>query len=207
MKKGKFIVLEGVDGSGKSTQSALLKQALIDAGHAVHGTFEPTNGPIGSVLRNILTHRIKADEKTIAALFLADRLDHIQNEQNGLLKILNQGIHVVCDRYYFSSYAYHSTHIDMDWVIQSNSLCAELLRPDLNIYIDIEPQTSMDRIAKGRTSKDLFENLERITKVREGYFTAFERLKAEEQILVLNGQRKPEIIFQEIWDNVHQMLV
>lgn len=206
MKKGKFIVLEGVDGSGKSTQSALLKQALIDAGEVVYSTFEPTNGPIGSVLRNILTHRIKADEKTIAALFLADRLDHIQNEQNGLLKMLQQGMTVVCDRYYFSSYAYHSTHIDMNWVIQSNALCAELLRPDLNIYIDITPETSMERIAKGRTSVDLFENLDRITKVRAGYFSAFERLKNEEKVLIIDGQRDPQLVFKEIWENVQQLL-
>lgn len=206
MKKGKFIVLEGVDGSGKSTQSALLRQALIDAGEVVHATFEPTNGPIGSVLRNILTHRIKADEKTIAALFLADRLDHIQNEQNGLLKMLHQGMTVVCDRYYFSSYAYHSTHIDMDWVIQSNSLCAELLRPDLNIYIDIKPETSMERIAKGRTSTDLFENLDRITKVRAGYFSAFDRLKDTEEVLIVDGERDPQLVFNEIWENVRELL-
>ncbi|MEL7020601.1 MAG: dTMP kinase [Bacteroidota bacterium] len=207
MKKGKFIVLEGVDGSGKSTQSAILRQRIQDAGHRVHATFEPTNGPIGSVLRNILTHRIEADEKTIAALFLADRLDHIQNKQNGLLHQLNQGIHVVCDRYYFSSYAYHSTHIDMEWVIQSNALCAELLRPDLNIYIDIQPQTSMERIAQGRTSKDLFENLERITKVHAGYSTAFERLQNEEHIIKLDGEREVAAIADDIWQQTKHWFI
>ena len=88
MKKGKFIVIEGVDGSGKTTQIEILKEKFKANGLKFHFTWEPTDSPIGSIIRNILNKRIEADEQTIAALYLADRLDHIQNNQNGILKFL-----------------------------------------------------------------------------------------------------------------------
>lgn len=206
MKKGKFIVLEGVDGSGKSTQSARLLAKIQSTGQAVTATYEPTSGPIGSVLRNILQRRIKADEKTIAAMFLADRLDHIQNDVNGMLKTLEKGTHIICDRYYFSSYAYHSTHMPMQWVIDCNSICAELLRPDLTVYIDITPEESMKRLQKGRASLDLFESFERISNVRQNYLMAIEQLEKEEEVKVINGQRDPDAVFSEIWESVQQLL-
>src|SRR5689334_6147248 len=147
MKKNLFIALEGLDGSGKSTQVKLLSDKLKKAGHAVYSTFEPTDSPIGSIIRNIFKHRIKADERTIAALFVADRLDHLTNETNGVLKKIEEGYTVITDRYYFSSYAYHGVHLPLDWIIESNSLSAGLLRPDLNIYIDINPETGMNRLS------------------------------------------------------------
>ncbi|MFI5196773.1 MAG: dTMP kinase, partial [Chitinophagales bacterium] len=116
MKHNLFIALEGTDGSGKSSQVKLLAEKLENAGHKVYATFEPTDGVIGSMVRNILRGGIKADNRTIAALFLADRLDHLLNETNGIVKKLGEGYTVITDRYYFSSYAYHGTHMDMDWV-------------------------------------------------------------------------------------------
>ena len=75
--KGKFIVFEGIDGSGKSSQMRLLAQYLGDRGVRVHLTCEPTQSPIGSLLRDCLTGKLDTDERTIAALFAADRLHHI----------------------------------------------------------------------------------------------------------------------------------
>src|SRR5436305_1829730 len=135
MKNNLFIALEGIDGSGKSTQLKRLSEKLTSTGHKVYATFEPTDGPIGSVIRNIFRGRMNADHKTIAGLFVADRLDHLLNEVNGIIKKLHEGYTVITDRYYFSSYAYHGTHMNMDWVIEANAMSAELLKPDINIFI------------------------------------------------------------------------
>jgi len=205
MKNKLFIAFEGIDGSGKSTQVKLLTENLKNAGHKVYFTFEPTDSPIGSVIRNILNHRIEADHKTIAGLFVADRLDHLLNKTSGILKKLEEGYTVITDRYYFSSYAYHSTHMPLDWVIEANSLSAELLRPDINIYIDISPETGMKRLNSGRNSVDLFENIENLKNVRDKYFEAFDKLKSKEKIFITDGNRSPEIIAQDIWEEVQKI--
>lgn len=205
MKKNLFIALEGIDGSGKSTQIDLLKQNLEKAGHKVHTTFEPTDGPIGKMIRDIFNHRREADQRTIAALFVADRLEHILDKENGMLKKLNEGFTVITDRYYFSSYAYHGVHMPVDWVIKSNAMSAELLRPDLNIFIDIEPETGMERIRKGRNSLELFETLENQTKVRKKYFEVMEQLKSDEKLFITNGNRPPEVIALDILKAVEEI--
>ena len=98
IEKGKFIAFEGIDGSGKSTQIQLLNDKLKAEGIYCYTTMEPTDSPIGSLIRQILTGRIKTDNKAIAALFAADRLDHILNDDNGILtKILN-GTTVITSR-------------------------------------------------------------------------------------------------------------
>ncbi len=89
IKKGIFIAFEGIDGSGKSTQIQLLKQRLESLGYPIYCTFEPTDNPIGTLIRTIIKGEEKADNKTIAALFAADRLHHILNEKDGLLKKIN----------------------------------------------------------------------------------------------------------------------
>jgi len=155
-----FIALEGIDGSGKSTQTRLLAEKLVNEGHIVYTTFEPTDSPIGSLIRNILKGRFKADHRTIAGLFVADRLDHLLNEVNGIVKKLDEGFTVITDRYCFSSYAYQGTHMDMDWVIQANSMSAQILRPDINIFIDVDPEVSMQRLHSNRGQIELFETLE-----------------------------------------------
>ena len=206
MKKNLFIALEGIDGSGKSTQIKLLEQRLTDAGHKVYTTFEPTDGMIGSVLRSILKGSIKADHRTIAGLFLADRLDHLLNEETGLVKKMKDGYTVITDRYYFSSYAYHATHMDMDWVIAANKLCAEALRPDINLFIDVSPEISMQRINANRAGTELFENIDSLRAVREKYFEAFTKLKDDEHIFITNGDRTVAAIADELWEKVSSLL-
>lgn len=198
MARNLFIALEGIDGSGKSTQIKLLAEKLTQAGHKVYATFEPTDGMIGSVLRNILRGNIKADHRTIAGLFLADRLDHLLNEETGLQKKMQEGYTVITDRYYFSSYAYHGTHMDMDWVIDANRMCAQILRPDINIFVDVPPERCMQRINANRQSTELFENLESLKNIKAKYLEAFEKLSNEEQIFITDGNRAAEAISQDI---------
>ena len=205
MKENLFIAIEGIDGSGKSTQVTLLSDNLKKAGHKVYSTFEPTDSRIGSIIRDIFKHKTEADDRTIAGLFVADRLDHLLNRTNGILKKLEEGFTVITDRYYFSSYAYQGVHIPIEWVIEANSLSAGILRPDLNVYIDISPEISMMRISKGRDSTELYETLENLVKVRNKFFEAFERLKSKEKIFITDGNRSPDIIAEDIWQKINSL--
>jgi dTMP kinase len=202
MKKNFFIAFEGIDGSGKSTQVKLLKEKLEVAGLKVYTTCEPTDGPMGKMIRDMFNGRAEADHRIIAALFVADRLDHLLNKTNGILKKLEEGYTVITDRYYLSSYAYQSPHLDLDWVIKANSLSAGLLRPDLNIYIDISPEISIERLNKGRTSTELYETLENLQNVRGKYLEIIDLLRDEEKILKVDGDRTHEIIAGEIWHKI-----
>lgn len=207
MKENLFIAFEGIDGSGKSTQVKLLSDNLKKAGHKVYSTSEPTDSPIGSIIRNIFNHKMEADHRTIAGLFVADRLDHLINKTNGILKKLEEGYTVITDRYYFSSYAYHGAHMPLDWVIKANSLSADLLRPDLNIYIDIAPEISMKRLSNGRSSMELYETSENLRNVRNKYLEAIEQLKPEENIFITDGNRSPELIAADIWNEISHIAV
>ncbi|MDP9046849.1 MAG: dTMP kinase [Bacteroidota bacterium] len=202
MKKNFFIAFEGIDGSGKSTQVKLLKEKFEGEGLKVYTTCEPTDSPMGKMIRDIFSGRAEGDHRVIAALFVADRLDHLLNKKNGILKMLEEGYTVITDRYYLSSYAYQSPYMDLDWVIKANSLSADLLRPDLNIYIDITPEMSIERLNKGRTSIELYETLDNLTNVRNKYFEIMELLKNEEKFLVVDGDRSHEDISNEIWHAV-----
>jgi len=203
--KNLFIALEGIDGSGKSTQTKRLCDKLTEAGHKVYRTFEPTDGMVGSLIRNILKGNMKADERTIAGLFVADRLDHLLHEATGIVKKLEEGFTVVTDRYYFSSYAYHGTHMDMDWVIQSNAMSANILRPDLNIFIDVSPENCMERISANRESVELYETMDNLRNVHTKYMEAFEKLKHEEKVAFVDGIGSLEEVAEKVWEQVQSL--
>ena len=186
MDKGKFIVFEGIDGSGKSTQVKFIKKYLLSKGIDCYTTAEPTDSPFGSLIRQCLNGRIETDEKTIAGLFVADRLDHLYNKKDGLIEKINSGISVISDRYYFSSYAYHGAYMPMEWVIEANRFSSEALKPDLNIFLDIDPQKSFERLKK-RNSLERYEKIESMTLIRNKYFEAFELLKDKEKICIIKS--------------------
>jgi dTMP kinase len=205
-RKNLFIALEGIDGSGKSTQTKLLTETLARQGHKVYSTFEPTGNQIGKLIRDILKGNAKADHRIIAGLFVADRLDHLLNEEYGIVKKLAAGFTVITDRYCFSSYAYQGTHMNMDWVIQANAMSAGILRPDVNIFIDVSPEISMQRLHANRDTIELFETLDNLKQVRAKYMEAFEKLKAVENIFIVDGNRTPELIAGDIWQKITSML-
>ncbi len=201
-KKGKFIVFEGIDGSGKSTQIRLLAERLNKNGTKCIETREPTDSPVGSLIHQIMTGRMSADNRVIACLFAADRVDHLLNETDGILEKINSGITVISDRYYFSSYAYHGVDMDMDWVINTNSVSSDILRPDATIFMDISAKTAMERITSGRDHIELYEKEERLNAVREKYFEAFEKLKNDEKVYIVDASKSAEDISEEIWNIV-----
>ena len=166
------------------------------------GTKEPTDAPVGALIRQLLTGRMTADNKVIASLFIADRTDHLLNETDGIMQKINSGITVITDRYYFSSYAYHGVDVDMDWVIDGNKINSDILRPAVTVFLDVPVKKALERIEKNRFHKELFEKEERLTKVREKYFEAFDKLKDTENIAVIDADADEETVFERIWEAV-----
>lgn len=201
-QKGNFIAFEGIDGSGKSTQIGLLAERLKKEGVCCYTTMEPTNAPVGSLVRQVMTGRIQMDNKAIAALFAADRLDHLLNEVDGIASKIEVGTTVLTDRYYFSSYAYHSVDVPMEWVIRANEQSALILRPTVNLFIDVDPDTALERIARNRFHQELFEKKSRLVEVRENYKKAFDLLAGEEKYTVIDGNQSREAIADNIWEAV-----
>lgn len=206
LRKSKFIVFEGVDASGKSTVSQMLFDKLNGEKTSIYKTAEPTNSPIGSIIRNILNKRIVADEKTIGALFVADRLDHLNNPINGILSYLDKGIHVISDRYYYSSYAYHVPHLSMDYVIAANKECADILRPDIVFYLDISVEESLRRLNASRQFLDLFETKERITSVVNNYKEAIRREGEKDNVVIIDGEQPVEEVFSKVLYHTEQIM-
>ncbi len=200
--RGRFIALEGIDGSGKSTQIKYLSERLKEQGILHYTTMEPTDAPIGSLIHQIMTGRIKTDNKVIAALFAADRLDHLLNDVNGILYKIEEGVTVITDRYYFSSYAYHSVDMPMEWVIQANEQSAHILKPTVTVFVDVDPDIALERIAKNRFQKELFEKKSRLIQVREKYMEAFDRLKDTENVVLVDGNQPPEEVALDIWEKI-----
>ena len=134
-------------------------------------------------------------------------MDHLVNEENGIRKKIDKGELVLCDRYYFSSYAYHAQYMDMEWVIHANSLNAEILRPDLTIFIDVEPEICLERIKNNRSDFEMYEKIDIMKKVRMNYLKAFEQLKDLEKIVVIDGNNAVDhvgdAIFREVMKIIH----
>jgi len=200
--RGGLIALEGIDGSGKSTQAELLAEELSRRGFRCRATREPTGAPVGSLIRQIMTGRLRADNRVIAALFAADRLDHLLNETDGIARMVQDGVTVVTDRYYFSSYAYHAVDVDMDWVIEANRLSAEILRPAVTVFLDVPVETALARIAASRERTELFEERSRLCRVRENYFAAFEKLAGIERVAVIDGGDDAATVAERVWEAV-----
>lgn len=199
MEKGKFIALEGIDGSGKSTQAGRLVQRLAGLGVRCRAVREPSDGPIGGLIRQILTGRTRADPRVVAALFAADRIDHIVNDVDGLEQQIRQGITVVTDRYYFSSYAYQGADVGMDWVIGANEISAGILRPTITVFVDVPAELAMERIRRNRDHEELFEEEGRLRLTRKLYFQAFERLRDVEHVAVVDGAGTEDEVAERIW--------
>lgn len=201
-KMGRFIALEGIDGSGKSTQIRLLAERLRQEKIPCYTTMEPTAAPVGSLIRQVLTGKIEMDNKVIAALFVADRLDHLLNQVDGIWPKVQAGTTVLTDRYYFSSYAYQSVDMPMDWVIQANEESRKILRPTVTVFIDVSPATAIGRIIKSRASLELFEEQSRLEAVRDRYLEAFRRTADTERVVIVDGERSINEIAEEIWEQI-----
>lgn len=205
IKKPKFIAFEGIDGCGKSTQAKRLADRLIQKGDTVHLTAEPSTRPIGKMIRDIFAHKMDADDRTIAALFVADRLDHVINHEEGILANLEKGITVICDRYYLSSYAYQGSLVPLDWVMNANALCVELAKPTIHIYIDIPVELSFERLQNSRAVLERYETMENLKRVRDMYIKVITLLKEQEHLVILDGTKSVKAIAEDVWEEVRRL--
>ena len=201
--KGIFIVFEGIDGAGKTTQVDLLAQNLASLGREVSLSAEPTTLATGKAIRRALSGEEKKSECEMAAMFVLDRIAHNINSEIGIRALTDRGIDVISDRYYYSSLAYQGTATDYEWVKAMNINSPEIRRPDLCIYLDLLPEQSLERISRGRESLEIYENLEKLTAVRAKFLSVVEDLRRDgESIYVVNAARAAEDIAKEIFEIV-----
>ena len=183
-----FIVFEGIDGAGKTTQINLLADKLRAAGLDPYVTAEPTGMETGRAIRRVLSGSVPKTPTQVAAMFVQDRIDHNVDPEQGIETYLAKGKAVICDRYYYSSLAYQGSLTDFDWVMAANCSCPEIRRPDLCIFLDLSPEESMRRITRDRTSTEIYEKAETLIKVRARYMDVFDRLRARgEQIEIIDA--------------------
>lgn len=198
MKRGLFIVIEGIDGAGKTTQAELLRAHLEAKGRRVVRTAEPTSFPSGVELRAALGGKIKKTECQMAAMFVLDRIAHNIHPTEGIEVILNEGYDIICDRYYYSTLAYQGQSTSYEWVKAMNLSCPEIRKPDICIYLDLTPAQSLERITKGRDSVEIYENEETLSRVRNAFFKVFEDIGDGENIAIIDAYRNIEEISSDI---------
>ncbi len=203
MSNGRFIVLEGIDGAGTTTQLRMLSDRLSAAGHKIHSTREPSDGPIGNLLRGVLSGRIRMstsagggplDQRAIALLFAADRLDHLTSE---IEPALLRGFHVITDRYLASSIAYQSLFAPTDWVSEINAYASS---PDLTVLLDVDPKIALGRMQQGRVGEELYERLELLEKIASTYRSV--AAGSQDRFLVLDGTAPIPVVTQRIVDEL-----
>jgi len=163
MRKALFIVFEGPDGSGQTTQSELLTKWFERRGERVLLTKEPTNSLIGGIIRTALKGEWRIDMKTFQLLFTADRAHHLKTEIEPLLR---RGIHVISDRYILSTLAYGSLEEDLEWLKSINS---KFPVPDLTFILNVPGKICTKRIAKTRFGFEFFETAQKLERVRNNY--------------------------------------
>ncbi len=205
-KRPLFIVIEGADGSGKTTQIEILKKKFKDLQLKIMDTHEPSDGPVGMLIRNVMKERIQTDPSTVAALFIADRLDHINNPINGMKNRLKNGYNIICSRYYFSNFAFQSEFVPIDWLVHCNSLCKSYLKPDIIFYLSVDPVTCNNRLTNGRVDIEIYETLEKIIKTHREFLTAFEKYGQDENIHIIDGNKSIEDTSHQIWSVIENHL-
>ena len=194
---GKFIVFEGTDGSGKTTQIKRFAEKLTSNGEKVHVTAEPTVSLSGGILRDALAGITVKSASELAILFTWDRINHNTNKHDGITKLLNEGYTVLCDRYYYSSLAYQGKDAGYDWVKTLNIECKEIRKPDICFFLDVSPKVSMQRIDANRTSKDIYETEEKLSDIRKSFYRVIEDL--DDNIVIINAEGDIDSVTDKIF--------
>ncbi|MBP5270984.1 MAG: dTMP kinase [Clostridia bacterium] len=196
--RGRFIVLEGTDGSGKSTHAALLRDAMAKAtGRRCLLEREPdSRNMIGGLIRAALHGNVSVTPEGMAYLHVADRLEHIAY----MLPLLESGTDIVCDRYYVSNMAYNSTgDISVEDVYRLNAPCARRLQPDLVIFLDVSPEETARRRAGERADSEIYDALERQKKIRENYYAALDLVEREGvKVIRIDASRPKEEVAADV---------
>lgn len=205
MIEGLFIVLEGIDGAGTTTQAKRLFDSLRGMGLPVHLTREPSDGPVGVMIRQILTGRLVVpglhgprapDWATMALLFAADRLDHVEAE---IVPNLGDGVTVISDRYVHSSVAYQSVTSGggddtVAWVREINR---QARKPDLTIVLDVSAEVAHARRADRARARELYEDDELQRKLAD-FYRAIDGTFPGERIVHIDGSAPPDEVAAQV---------
>jgi dTMP kinase len=201
-----FAVLEGLDGSGTSTQMELLKQRFAAAAPGrpvLHAAAEPTGGELGRLIRRALRGELPLRPETLARLFAADRGEHLYGA-GGIVERAGRGELVVCDRYVPSSLVYQGLECGEELPRTLNS---PFPAPQLIVFFDLDPHTAAERIS-ARKDRDIYEYLEFQIKVRDRYRSLLPVLRAQGSAVVrLDASRRPEETAGELWAALKTMPV
>jgi dTMP kinase len=182
-RAGRFIVLEGIDGAGTTTQAERLSSALRAQGHYVHVTREPTDGPVGLLIRQALGKKLPRafSAEALALLFAADRVDHVDHE---ILPALEAGKTVISDRYLLSSLAYQGMSLPMEWVEKINS---KAITPDLTLFLEVDARTGAQRRSRRGGEAEIFDADALQRKIARQYLKAITLRARKERIVRLDG--------------------
>lgn len=206
--QGKFIVFEGLDGTGKTTQLQCVAQALREKGYAVHTTAEPTGNATGKLLRAFLGGKERSTPWAAASLFLADRINHNTDPDDGIMKHLSDGDIVLCDRYYYSTFAYQGTDTDLNWIFDSHFNCPEVQKPDACVFLTMPIEKCLARIHAGRDASavEIFENTDSLTRIAKRFADVFTLLKDRETVFEIDADGSIEEITQRILSAIRPIL-
>ena len=200
----KFIVIEGLDGSGKSTVTKLLAERFAANNLPCHVTFEPTANPMGKLLRAILSGEVKNIENdSFALLFAADRYQHLKSE---MLPALAHS-HVICDRYYYSSMAYQGIDAEtLERVVAYNQAVMPIRKPDIVFFLNVTPQACVQRIAARGETVNIYDSLPALTLRYERFMAAIDRMKATDNIVFVGSDTAtPEEVVEQMWTYFHKL--
>ena len=189
-----FIVLEGLDGAGTTTQLHALARYYEFNRRRYAITNEPTSNPIGELVRKVLQKRVRTTPEALALLYAADRDDHLYNSAYGITHMLEEGAVVISDRYLYSSIAYQGVECDKDFIRFINRFPS----PEVIIYIDTPVEECLRRIEKRGEEKELFDRAEFLSAVRRNYEEAFSELPDGVHLIRIDGMGSPETVEKEI---------
>ena len=207
-RRGRFLVLEGLDGAGTTTQASRLCEWLVSRGRKAHLTAEPSRGPVGTEIRHVLSGRLRGagggefDPRALALLFAADRLDHWESE---IRPRLEEGLDVVSDRYVLSSLAYQAVSTgDAAWVAQIN---AQAPAPDLTLFLRVRPTVALRRRYSATAEREIFEVPAFQKRVHRAYGRALARIvDAGERVADLDGEQSMERVAADVARAVGKIL-
>lgn len=204
MTNSKFIVFEGIDGAGKTTQIQLLAKALEEKGIKCDVSAEPTKFPIGVEIRRRLSGEIPTTPIEMAELFAVDRAMHNTHAEAGINKLLSDGITVISDRYYYSSMAYQGADIGLAKVMELNLGNPDIRHPDLCIFLDLTPDVSLKRISgAGRGNTEIYETYEILEKTRNKFFDILDTMESlGDKIVKIDASGTIEEVAKKILDAV-----
>jgi len=210
--RGRFIVLEGIDGAGTTTQLNRLREYFRGREERAFFTHEPSDGPVGMLIRLALQGRLAGgrytlhdpgdeahapseefDRTALALLFAADRADHVATQ---VKPNLAAGRIVVCDRYLLSTLAYQGQSSDVAWLLEINRPAGT---PDLTIFLDVPPSAAGERMRASRWKKEMFETPHEQESIRDAYLRYIGMgIEQVGEVKTIDASRPADVVFADI---------